>query len=222
MDKRFSYGEAIKYGFKILNLNFVFLATVYLIAVIISFIPHIANKYFLRDSPLLAAILIIGGSLLILMINLDLIKIAIKFCDGEKGTYNDLLSSSNLLLKYIAAKILYALIVIGGTILLIIPGIIWAIKYSFYTYLIVDKGLGPVEALKKSSEITKGARWNLFVFGIVMIALNIAGLICFGIGILVTLPVTQIAVAFVLRKLQSSHKSIEPQTEEVPTLVTER
>ncbi|MEA3324508.1 MAG: hypothetical protein U9Q37_05135 [Euryarchaeota archaeon] len=59
--------------------------------------------------------------------------------------------------------ILYGFIVVGGLILLTIPGIIWAIKFQFFDYLIVDKGLGPIDALEKSSEITRGVKWDLFI-----------------------------------------------------------
>jgi uncharacterized membrane protein len=194
----------------------VFLAIVYAVAIIVSFIPNFVNKLVLKDSHLLGGILILGSFLISLIIQLDLIKIAFKFCDGGRGVYNDLLSSYKLLLKYLAAKILYTLIVISGTLLLIVPGIIWAVKYSFYAYIIVDDDAGPIEALKKSSRITKGARWDLFVFGIIILAINVAGFICFGIGALITLPITQLAFASVYRKLSPATPPVQ-----VPPVVTE-
>ena len=84
---------------------------------------------------------------------------------------------------------------------MIIPGIIWAIKFQFYDYLIIDKKLGPIEALKKSAVITKGAKGNLFVFGLLLGGINLLGAICLLIGLFAAIPTTLVAKAFVYRKL---------------------
>ncbi len=100
-----------------------------------------------------------------------------------------------------------------GLILLIIPGIIWAIQFCFYDYLIVDRGFGPVDALKKSSEITKGVKLDLFVFGMLLGIINLLGFICLVVGLFVTIPTTMVAMAFVYRKLLAQTELIEiPET----------
>jgi len=87
--------------------------------------------------------------------------------------------------------------------LLIIPGIIWAIKFYFFSYLIVDKGLGPIEALKRSSAITDGSKWDLFLLGLLLFGINLIGAIPFFLGWFVTIPISMVATAFVYRKLLS-------------------
>ncbi|MEA3324328.1 MAG: hypothetical protein U9Q37_04220 [Euryarchaeota archaeon] len=67
--------------------------------------------------------------------------------------------------------------------------------------MIVDKGLGPIDALEKSSEITIGVKWDLFIFGILLGILNLMGFACLVVGLFVTIPVTMVAMAFVYRKL---------------------
>lgn len=147
------------------------------------------------------------------IIEIGLTKISIKFCDNEKSKFKDLFSHYPLFFKYLFGSILYVLIVFGGMILLIIPGIIWAIKFQFFNYLIVDKGLGPVEALKKSWVITKGAKWNLFVFGLLLALINLIGILCLVIGLFATLPTTLVAIAFVYRKLLAQTELVKgPET----------
>lgn len=68
------------------------------------------------------------------------------------------------MLKYFAASIIYGMMVLIGLLFLVIPGIIIALKYQFYGYLIVDRHMDPIEALKGSSRLTNGALTNLFVF----------------------------------------------------------
>lgn len=59
---------------------------------------------------------------------------------------------------------------VGGTILLIVPGIIFGIWLSQSSYVFVDKGLGVKESLRKSKELVKGRFWAVLgraiVFGL--------------------------------------------------------
>ena len=55
--------------------------------------------------------------------------------------------------------------IIGGTLLLIIPGIIAAIGLTFYTYVVADNPeLDVTNALRKCWEMTLGFKMDLFVF----------------------------------------------------------
>lgn len=87
--------------------------------------------------------------------------------------------------------------------MLIIPGIIWAIKFQYYGYFIVDKGLGPIKALEASSNLTDGVKWDLFLFGLLLTCIDLLGLLCLGIGLFAAIPTTIIARAFVYRRLES-------------------
>jgi uncharacterized membrane protein len=89
----------------------------------------------------------------------------------------------------------------GFGFLLIVPGIIFFIMFQYYGYFIVDKKMGPVEALKASAALTKGVRWKLFGFGLVIGLLNIGGALLLLLGLFVTIPVSQMAIAHVYRKL---------------------
>ena len=131
----------------------------------------------------------------------------------SKGEFADLFSCFPLFFKFLFSYILYSLIVCGGYVLLIIPGIIWGIKFWFFDYFVIDKWLGPVEALKKSYGITTGVKWNLFVFFLAVIGINLLGALCLLIGLFVTIPTTMVATAFVYRKLLA-------QTETVPASET--
>lgn len=145
------------------------------------------------------------ASLLLWILNfimgMGLIKIVLKFSDNKKGVFSDLFSSAHLFFKYLLGSILYGLIVLAGAILLIIPGIIWAIQFQFFTYFVIDRELNPIAALKKSSAITKGVKWNLLGFGLLVGLINLAGLLCLAIGLFITVPTTMVAIAFIYRSL---------------------
>jgi len=85
-----------------------------------------------------------------------------------------------------------------GLVLLIIPGIYLALKYQFYGYLIVDKGMGPIKALKESGRITDGAKKDLLIFWLVLFC-SIA-VIALVLGIFIALPVG-LLMAFISKEL---------------------
>ena len=119
-----------------------------------------------------------------LLINMGILYITLRFVDNDKPTFTNLFTPAKHIIPFIIASILYGLIVFVGLLLLIIPGIIWSIRYSQYKFLIIDKELGPIEALKKSAEITRGSKWNIFLLGILLGLINILGVLALGLGLL--------------------------------------
>lgn len=145
---------------------------------------------------------------------MGVIKISLKFCDGQKPKIDDIFSCAHLFFKYLIASIFYNLIIFAGFILLIIPGIIWSLKYWFYDYFIVDKELGPMQSLKASAMITKGARWQFFVFTCLLVLINLAGLLCFVVGLFATIPTSLVAAAHVYRQLLARTEGTEEVVEQ--------
>jgi uncharacterized membrane protein len=113
--------------------------------------------------------------------------------------------------KYLAASVLAGLATIIGLILLIVPGIIIGIMVAFTTYVVIDTGMGPIEAMKHSARLTKGHRWHLLRFGLALLALNILGFIALIVGLLVSIPVSILAVVHVYRSLSTSPAASAPQ-----------
>ncbi len=75
-----------------------------------------------------------------------------------------------------------AMIVIGGTILLIVPGIIWMLATSVAMPAYIDhKGLGVSDSVSKSFEMTRGHRWVLLGIFIVLLLMAIGCGICVGL-----------------------------------------
>ena len=198
---KFVISEALQFGWDTTKSNIGFFIGLLIVAGLIQYVPDIVAEIIEADAPDLSLIIRIASYVLSMIIGMGIIKICLRFCDGEKGEFSDLFSCYPLFFKYLIGSILYGLIVVVGLILLIIPGIVWAIKFQFFDYLIVDKGLGPIDALEKSSEITRGVKWDLFIFAILLGIINLMGFVCLLVGLFVTIPITMVATAFVYRKL---------------------
>jgi predicted Zn finger-like uncharacterized protein len=74
-----------------------------------------------------------------------------------------------------------------GLLIAVVPIIIVSLMLSQFQLLIVDRGLGPIESLRTSSEITSGNKLTLFVIGILLsvvaVLAMIAGLLALCVGI---------------------------------------
>lgn len=104
---------------------------------------------------------------------------------------------------FCASMFLEIISVIGGLLLFIIPGIVFAVRLSFTRFVSLEQKLSPMAALKESKRLTKGYRWKLFLFYIVCSFINIVGLLCLIIGVFYTAPLTQLARGIVYKKLSS-------------------
>lgn len=201
---KFSKKEAVNFGFEAAKKNFVFFLVVIFLMWFLNFLPSYISKPDESKNTVQLVIIfvtVIAAWLLRKLFDLGVIQSTLNVVDGKKPVLSDLFARTEILLKAIAGDILYGLIVLAGMVLLIVPGIIWAIKYQYYSYLIVDKGMGPLEALKESGKITQGVKWDLFIFDLLLGLINILGAILVLVGLLITIPLTMVAGAYVYRKL---------------------
>ena len=204
----FSIEEALKFGWDKTKQYFWTFFGILLVAGIIAVILSVLSET-AKDNP--GPMLIIGviNSLFQLFLSMGLIKITVNTAKGQAPDPFDFFGAAGRILHYLGAYVMYLLIVFSGTILLVVPGIIWAIQFLFFSYLVIDGMLGPVAALKKSSQMTRGIKMSLFLFGLICTLINFLGAVCFLIGLFFTIPATSIAYAYVYLKLRE-------QTEAVP------
>ena len=166
----------------------------------------------------LRALLLIIVRVLQVALTLVYVRVALKLHDGEPV---DVWRPGALLadfFPFLLVYVLYALIVGVGIALLIVPGVIWGLKFGFAGFALVDKKLDPIEALRASSRLTDGVKTQLLAFALLMIGVNILGAIAFGIGLLVTIPTTCIAGAYVLRRLQARAEQRTRTAAQIPPL----
>jgi hypothetical protein len=69
-------------------------------------------------------------------------------------------AAAGRLLPVVGAVSLYALGVMAGLVLLIIPGLWLAVRWYFAPQAVVVDGVGPVAALRRSSQLVAGSWWR--------------------------------------------------------------
>ena len=211
MKKDFSVREAIQFGWDTVKSNLGFFIGLMIVVVLLTLIPDKMANMTKESAPLLSGLTNFAGFCIQLILGMGLIKIALRFCDRQKAEFNDLFSCVHLFLNYAAGSILYGLIILGGLILFVVPGIIWGLKFQYFKYLIVEKGFGPIQALKASSAITMGAKGELFIFWSIIFGINLLGIFALFVGLFITIPITMLADAFVYRLLLHQTPEIAQQ-----------
>ena len=117
--------------------------------------------------------------------------------------------------NYINAVLAYLLtisIVVVGFLFLIIPGIIFACKFAFVPYLIVDRKMKAVEAVKESWRMTTGHALTIFFMGFLAIFIFIAGFVCLIVGIIPAIIWIQLASASLYHAVSTSETELNLQT----------
>lgn len=103
--------------------------------------------------------------------------------------------------KYLGMSILLALAVAAGLILLIVPGVIFALMFMFAPFIVIERELGPIDALKESNRVTRGHKWTLLGLVGLLILINILGVLALVVGLLVSIPVSTLAFVHAYRIL---------------------
>ncbi len=205
--QKISVMESWQEGWKVFKNNWLIVVYATLIPAIVSMILEAIQKQAKEEMSagvillLLGLLYFVGRFLLSMLMNLGVLKIQLDVTRGLKPSFKTLFNGQGIYWKFIGATVLYSLVVLGGLILLIIPGIYLAIRYLFVPYLIVDKNITIGEAFAKSTEMTKGKKWSILGFLILTVIFSLLGLIVLVVGVFVTSAIGYLAIINLYRKL---------------------
>lgn len=103
--------------------------------------------------------------------------------------------------------ILVSIFTFLGFMLLVLPGIYIAVRLMFFPYYVIEHEHKTVyESLSEIFAITSGNFWNLFLFVVLAIAVNVLGALALGVGLLVTFPLTVLAGTYIYKQLTPHYK----------------
>lgn len=88
-----------------------------------------------------------------------------------------------------------------GSVLCVIPGLIFAVASIYSLFFTIDKGLSPVEAIKASIELARANIGPTVIAALLASVVAGAGSIVCGVGIFFTTPLSMLFLSFYYRKL---------------------
>ena len=113
---------------------------------------------------------------------------------GRPTKIDDLFKGFSFFGSTLAACLVIVLFTLLGTLLCIIPGLVVAAMYQFTYLFIVDKKMDFWPAMQASHAVVKNDYFGFTIFLIVCVLVNLLGVICCIVGILVTAPITYAAI----------------------------
>jgi len=144
--------------------------------------------------PYIGAYLLFSLGMLLLFIPFS--RLIISTDSGLKLVESFLSGDINALVQLMAYSINF-----NYLFLYLLPCFYMWIKIQFFPYFIISKEMGPIEALKKSYEITEGQSVNLVLFFMTLIMINLLGLIPLGLGLVFTIPFSLVATGVMFTAL---------------------
>ena len=123
---------------------------------------------------------VIGSGLIGFMLSLVLralvqgclVRATIAESEGRKASLGECLGvAAARALPLIAVSMLFVIGVSVGLLLLIVPGIMFAIACAVVAPVVVEERVGVIEAFGRASVLTRGARWKIFGLALLVLIL---------------------------------------------------
>lgn len=153
------------------------------IAFVCSALPGVLINYFIMryQMVLLPRIGMWGGAAMVLfslMVAIilyavtqgALVRATVAHSRGRESSFGESITAGlAVILPLIAASVLSALGIAFAMILLIVPGVMLYCAWAVVAPVVVEERVGPIAALSRSADLTRGARWKVFGLLVVML-----------------------------------------------------
>lgn len=113
-----------------------------------------------------------------------------RFIRGQEFVFGNLMDIKPFILPLVVTTFMMQFAVGFGFLLLFVPGILLAFGLGIVPFLVIDKNIKYMDALKASWKLMNGHKMEYFIFSLVLMAVNIVGFIPCGLGFVVTAPLS--------------------------------
>jgi uncharacterized membrane protein len=191
-------GASISYGWEGFKKYPGQLIAAFVVVALVSIIVSVVLGLASGDSAVLSLFFNIVAWIVSMVLAKGLITIALDVTYGREPDLGKLFSGENLG-QYLLASIAVGLLVSVGLILCIIPGLFAIVALQFTQYRVIDRNESAGEALSGSWELVKPQFGSLVLLMIALMAINFVGALLCLVGLLVTAPLSAVAVAHAYR-----------------------
>ena len=158
---------------------------------------------------LISMVLSIGSGLIGIFFMIGQVRIYASLAFGRPASLGMLVGGLRYFLPTILAYIVLGFGTLIGLLLFIVPGIIFALGMQMVFYAVVIEELGPIDALRRSWELTDGNKLNIFVIVLVSgIGALFAACVTCGIGYLLAIPLLSLIQGVMYHSLASEHPDV--------------
>lgn len=144
-----------------------------------------------------------------------IVAIALRFAVTGHASLSLFLIPPKKYVQFAAGMVVYILGLLIGFFLLLIPAAWFGSKYFFWPYIFLSKPVSVVEAFKESAAMTRGAKFEIFLFWFLITAITYAGVLVMGVGYLITFPLGVLASAYVYNSMTKPDAIQRPPLEKI-------
>jgi hypothetical protein len=206
-DKDFGVGEAIGFGWEAWKRHTGLLIAAAAVVFLVQAVPQAVSDRLREGQPAAAAFVSVAGWLASQFVSLGFLAVALRVCDGRIAELGGLFRQRDRFLPFVLGSLLYGLLCLAGLALLVVPGIYVAVTFGFYGFSLADGADRTRDAMRQSAALTRGRKWGLLWLWAALLGINFLGALPCGLGLLATIPVSLVALAYAFRRLQG----IRPQ-----------
>jgi uncharacterized membrane protein len=228
-------GEVLTAAFEAFKPNWVVLVFVPIVAgllfyipLLVGMLPTLLNVMRLGTAPSYA---LIGVGYLVSIVVVSflmpgIVRIFLGVAQGRQPAFGELFGGADrflpvlgfLLLALVVASISTVRFLLPGlvlqalaTIVFLVPTIYIECGLLLTVFLIVDQGLGPIDAIQASWRATNGQKLKIFLFGIVANVIALGSLIACCLPVLAAMPVIGLATTIIYLRISGRGAAPPPR-----------
>lgn len=130
-----------------------------------------------------------------------MMMIGIKHAVGAPVNFNEIYQHFDKTMPLFLTMFLMYILIIIGFILLIIPGLYLSVGFALAIPLVVDKRMGPIEALTTSCKAITHKWFNFFGFWILSMLVVLAGILALVVGVVWAYPLVVLGIGIIYRDI---------------------
>ena len=134
-------------------------------------------------------------------VELGLLQICRALRDGKDPEFADTFAYLPLGPKFLAAQILYLLMVVIGLLLLIVPGVYLGVRYALVGFCFADGETDLRRCFQQSALLTKSATAGLLRILAALFVFNVLGASLLAVGLFISVPLSALILTDVYRQL---------------------
>ncbi|MCL1957139.1 MAG: hypothetical protein FWF63_07435 [Fibromonadales bacterium] len=171
MDNQMTVGGFLNFCIENAKRHFLKFLGLYVVAIIVLIVGAAISSAFsllYKVSSMLGQVgAYLSGIILLFLlasVSFGFLKNILNLCRGEKVDFMVFIKVNPItILYFFIHTILISIILTIGYILFIIPGVILTLMLLPAPFLVIDRDMGPISAIKESFRITSGHKMDLFV-----------------------------------------------------------
>lgn len=136
----------------------------------------------------------LGAAWVTALLSAGIVLIGVRQAQGQRVSWKLVFAGFSKALSITIAIILQSILVGIGFLVLVLPGIYLSVGYVLALPLILDKGMGPWEALEASRRAIHGRWWSVFGLYLLWMLITLLAIIPAGLGLIWVIPMSFVLI----------------------------